>query len=76
MCMEHSKEKSKDIARKLVSYALDQGTTDNLSVIVVKLNPYVSALVKVRKLGEKLKKILSIQVDDVITPGFVEDSLV
>eukprot|EP01117_Protostelium_nocturnum_P013846 TRINITY_DN520_c0_g1_i1.p2 TRINITY_DN520_c0_g1~~TRINITY_DN520_c0_g1_i1.p2 ORF type:complete len:295 (-),score=85.33 TRINITY_DN520_c0_g1_i1:2279-3163(-) len=38
--LEHATEKSKDLAQRLVNYALENKTMDNLSVVVIKLNPF------------------------------------
>jgi len=38
--LEHAQEKSRDLAQRLVNYALENQTKDNLSVLVIKINPF------------------------------------
>lgn len=38
--LEHANEKSRDLAQRLVNYAMENNSKDNLSVLVVKLNPF------------------------------------
>ncbi|PRP83286.1 protein phosphatase 2C-related protein [Planoprotostelium fungivorum] len=42
--LEHATEKSSALAQRLVNYALENNTKDNLSVIVVKINPFETKL--------------------------------
>jgi len=39
--LEFANEKSRELAQRLVNYALENQTKDNLSVVVVKLNPFL-----------------------------------
>ncbi|PRP79790.1 hypothetical protein PROFUN_12544 [Planoprotostelium fungivorum] len=58
--LEHANEDSKSIAKRLVTYALEHNTTDNVSVVLIKLNPF-------------LQKLPQLQIDDIISPvGYVE----